>query len=165
MIGSLSLVKILRATLSLLLVFWIAGLACIFGCERLAMSGNDVPHSAAAQSTSTVVAGSSCHKPVDHSCCSKRRLSAKHSKAVGSWLALPSAPAVELNGGLMRECPMALNAKALGTNSRTDESATAIALEPIDLPLFNTVKPLVTPAPSFLSNRCQTYLRCCVFLI
>lgn len=167
MVGSLSSIKILRVIVSLSLVFWIAGLGCIFGCESLAMAGTDAHHESAELSASTIVSGASCHKAVDHSCCAKRRPSANKAvnKAGHSELMLTSVPIIEMAGGMMRECPMALNAKALGTKPRTDEAATAIALEPIDLPLFNAVEAIATPAPSFLNNRGHTYLRCCVFLI
>lgn len=166
MFGSLSSMKILRVALSLSLVFWIAGFGCIVGCEKSAMGGTEAHHRPADLSASTVISGPSCHQAVEHSCCAKHR---QHSKAGNgvepSKSQLTSATVVEMGGGMMRECPMALNAKALGTKPRTDEAATTIALEPIDLPLFNTVQATVTTAPSFLSNRGHTYLRCCVFLI
>jgi hypothetical protein len=166
MFGSLSLTRILRVALSLSLVFWIAGFGCIFGCESLAMAGASAHHGPADLSSSTVASGASCHKVVDHSSCPKRRQSAnKTAKAALSESMLASAPIIEIAGGMMRECPMALNAKALGTKPRTDESATTIALEPIDLPIFNAVRATVSPAPSFQNNRGHTYLRFCVFLI
>ncbi len=115
-----------------------------------------------------VLSGTSCHhKFVEHSCCSKRGHSADKTpvKAGLSELSPASAQGAELAGGMMRECPMGLNAKALGAKPRTDKAATATALAPIDLPLFNAVQATAAAAPSFLNNRGHTYLRCCVFLI
>lgn len=165
MFGFLSTTRILRVALSLSLVFWIAGFGCIFGCESLAMAGASAHHEAP-PTVSAMGSGASCHKVVDHSCCAKRHPSAnKTAKALPSEAMPASAPIIEVAGEMMRECPMALNANSLGTKPRTDESATTIALEPIDLPIFNAVPATVSPAPSFLNNRGHTYLRCCVFLI
>jgi hypothetical protein len=174
MVGYLSSTKILRVTISLSLVLWIAGLGCIFGCESLAMAAADAASAAATHRnaelpTQTVVSGASCHKAADHSCCAKRNAPARQSKPavrVGlSDLVVSSASVNEMADGMMRECPMALNATALGTKVRTAESATSLALEPINLPLFSAVQTPVTQVPSFLNNRGHTYLRCCVFLI
>jgi hypothetical protein len=164
MFGSLSSTKLLRVMISFSLVFWIAGFGCIFGCESQAMAGAEAHHGTAALRATS---GTSCHKAAEHSCCSKRAHSANKTpaKAGLSELLLTSARGIEMAGGMMRECPMGLNAKALGTKPRTDEAATAIAFEPIDLPLFNAVGATATTAPSFLNNRGHTYLRCCVFLI
>jgi hypothetical protein len=180
MVRSLSSMKILRVTITFALVFWISGLGCILGCESLTQGGSSAMPAGAGHAhagASTVVSTSSCHKAIDHSCCSKRSSASNRSPA--AWHELParegagglpkllttSASIIEMADGMKRECPMALNAKALGTRVRTDESATSIAFERIEVPPFNAVDSTVSPVPSFLNNRGHTYLRCCVFLI
>ena len=169
MVSSLSSMKILRVTIAFSLVFWMSGLGCILGCESFTQSGSSAisaPEDHAHPDATMVASAASCHKTTDHSCCAKRSSTSKRSQAAGK-LGLPkvlitSASITEMAGGMMRECPMALNAKALGTRV---ESATSVAFERIEVPLFNAVESTVSPVPSFLNNRGHTYLRCCVFLI
>jgi hypothetical protein len=127
-----------------------------------------------AQDVSTAVSGPACHKVPDHSCCAKRRSSSDQVKSgsrephpinINSELLSARANLIEIGGGIARECPMAINANALGTRPRSDEVAGTFELAPIDLPLSAVERSSVNPARTFQDNRGHTYLRCCAFLI
>ena len=168
MINSLASMKALRLATAVTLVLWVSGIGCVFGCKSLEMSG--AAHGAIAVRDATPAA-SMVHSGA-HSCCAKHHASIQPMKTAGersSHAALSSKatflPFVEVIGETMGQCPMALNASALGTKARTDEAASSVGFEPPRLPLIDVARHNVPFAPSFYSNRGHTYLRCCVFLI
>jgi hypothetical protein len=108
------------------------------------------------------VASHSCHART-HDCCAK-----KSSKKPAS-LTAPS-PVLSLLGmqsdGMMKDCPLAVNANAAITKATTDLSDAA------ELPIADPLKSEsptklvdLSSTPIQFLNRGPTYLRCCVFLI
>jgi hypothetical protein len=65
----------------------------------------------------------------------------------------------------MRECPMAINAKAVGSGSRSSDVATLDYAVVIKHPLSAAIQPAILKNFSFQHNKGSTHLRCCVFLI
>ena len=168
--------KIFRAGIALSLVFWVAGLGCVFGCESLATSAPGITaaeHHLGQPDATTIVSGDSCASRADHSCCAKHRAASRHRKTTDKATSAPdirsslvtSSLMLDMAGGVVHQCPLALNTRALASKARSDESTTFIAFQPASLPLVSVGQLTVPSAPAFLNNRGHTYLRCCVFLI
>jgi hypothetical protein len=179
--------KTLRLVLSLSLVLWVGGAGCVFGCQALAMAAVDpgaaaTDHSPAHLDLSTMVSGEACASAADHNCCAKHHASSaqnvtsrstKQARASGkpgpNSIASPgvatSSIVLALSDGTMHTCPLAMNATALATKARSDESTNSVALAPVNLPAIDLEKPTTSLPPTFCNNRGHTYLRCCVFLI
>ena len=86
--------------------------------------------------------------------------------AVGKVSAQISAAMLPTFDGTMQMCPLAMNATALTTKARPDESPAQPLLSPVALPPGAADLTVAhSPLPVFFSNRGHTYLRCCVFLI
>jgi hypothetical protein len=179
--------KTLRLVLSLSLVLWVGGAACVFGCQALAMAANDqgtaaTDYSQAHLDLSTMVSSEACASAADHSCCAKHHASSagtptsrstKRVRASGkpgpnsiaSHDVATTPMVIALSDGTMHTCPLAMNATALATKARSDESTNSVALAPVNLPAIDLEKPTTSFPPTFCNNRGHTYLRCCVFLI
>jgi hypothetical protein len=65
----------------------------------------------------------------------------------------------------MHECPMAINAKAIGSRSRSSDTATIDYAAASKSPALALVEPAQLKNFSFRHNKGSTHLRCCVFLI
>lgn len=173
MIGQLSSLRIPRLALSLSLVFWVSGAGCLIGCENMVKAAvNEAAVSP--RGGATVVAGKSCAHAADHSCCAKHRAtSLRQSTGRASKPALQlttqtnQAVLLPLSDGTMNMCPLAMNAAALATTARADDSMSTVTLSPVELSVADTGQTAAASSlrPSRFSNRGHTYLRYCVFLI
>jgi hypothetical protein len=170
----LSLLRILRPSLSISLVLWVAGAGCLLGCGKLSMTGSDEGTLGSQMATDVAATADSCALRRDHNCCAKhhassprpgisqtRRVVSRPSTVAGlTSVALLAAPE-EITG-----CPLAINATALSTKARADESAAAIPSAPFALPSVDRSELRASsPAVTTLNDGGRTYLRCCVFLI
>jgi hypothetical protein len=182
MIERLSSMKTLRLVLSLSLVLWVGGAGCVFGCQTLAMAAVDqgaaVTDHRAHLGLGTMISGDACASAADHNCCAKHHASSTHTvritkraRAVGARGlnsvvgVATSSMVLALSDGAMHTCPLAMNATALATKARSDESTNSVFLTPIPLPAIDLEKSTPSFPPTFFNNRGHTYLRCCVFLI
>ena len=183
MIGRLSSMKTLRLVLSLSLVLWVGGAGCVFGCQTLAMAATGqgaagTNHSRAHLDLGTMISGDACASAADHNCCAKHHASfaptvrtTRRARAVGAQGpnsvvgVATSSMVLALSDGAMHTCPLAMNATALATKARSDESTNSVALAPVPRPAIDLEKPTTSFPPTFFNNRGHTYLRCCVFLI
>jgi hypothetical protein len=187
MIGRLSSMKTLRLVVSLSLVLWVGGAGCVFGCETLAMAASGqgaaaTDHNQAHLDLSTLVSGEACASAADHNCCAKHHASSAQSVIIRSTKrarasgkpgpnsvdrpgVATSSIVLALSDGTMHTCPLAMNATALATKARSDESTNSVALAPVNLTAIDLEKPTTSFPPTFFNNRGHTYLRCCVFLI
>jgi len=186
MIGRLSSMKTLRLVLSLSLVLWVGGAGCVFGCQALAMAADDqgaaaTDHSQTHLDLSTMVSGEACASAADHNCCAKHHASSAQQvtirstkprasgkpgpNSIASRGVATSSMVLALSDGAMHTCPLAMNATALATKARSDESTNSVAQAPFNLPAIDLEKPTTSFPPTFCNNRGHTYLRGCVFLI
>jgi hypothetical protein len=79
---------------------------------------------------------------------------------------MPAAVLPVVPDGSEHTCPLAMNATALATKVRADESSAQTALQPAALPLTGAGRTVIqSSTPTYCNNRGHTYLRCCVFLI
>ena len=174
----ISSLRMPRLLLSLSLVLWVGGAGCLIGCDSSAMAAMDEGAGVALHDNATVVASESCAKAVNHSCCAKHRGSSRHQQPAGQASRTTDLKASKLttkptsafllptSERTMQTCPLAMNAGALVTKARSDESSTMTALSPVALPLIDTGRTVAhSLPPTWFSNRGHTYLRCCVFLI
>ena len=148
--------KPLRLLLAFMVSIWMAG-GCLFGCSTAmgAESRGDVAQ--------TIEAGASCHAtaPSHHCCAAKtpqKQVKITQPKGVPAFMPEP--------GGMMKDCPLAVNATAATSKSSAhvpEAERTAAA----SLPRFEnqTEQPHNFFVISYLPNRGPTHLRCCVFLI
>ena len=177
--GPISSLRIPRLALSLLLALWVGGAGCLIGCGNMAMAAMGEVEGAAPRDNTTVVAGESCRKAPNHSCCAKHHARPIHHQppvgqaTPGFQLKISKTPTRSIaasllptSGASMGMCPLAMNASALAAKVRTDEASTMTALSRVALPLVDSGRTFThaTP-PAWFSNRGHTYLRCCVFLI
>lgn len=158
--------RIIRLILAPLLVFWIAGMPCLFGCGMIVQAGAS-DASPASSTPGVMVANESCASSKSHDCC------AKQNGSGGTTSANQTANSFEriLNGpqdgpaGSVGECPLAVNVTAAISKVGSDQNA-PVSLIADPLPPLRVVD---QPIPLFealrLPNRGHTYLRCCVFLI
>ncbi len=158
--------KIIRLTLVPLLVCWIAGMPCLFGCEIGAQAATTTERHS--QSLSGVVsADASCGSAESHACCAQRRASSETEPA--QQAADTSEPVFngqhEAPSGSIRDCPMGVNATAVIGKVRYEQGS-PVALTPDWSPPLRVVdQHIPLSEPLRLPNRGHTYLRCCVFLI
>jgi hypothetical protein len=163
MMRSLSAMKLLRVATALSLVFWVAGVGCVLGCESFALASSCCPkhHAAASHTTASI-------KTASARVTSRDTLIAAPVAEItdGHVIGLSSGLSAGMQGvgGMARECPLA-NGNALATRARTDESTTATALRPQASPFVRVEQLAVAPEQTYIDDRVHTYLRCCVFLI
>jgi hypothetical protein len=149
--------KTLRTFLAVSVSFWLAGIACVWGCD------NNVYAAAADSQTRTVISGPSCHPP-SHNYCAKKKDQARVTANVSQEL--PSVLSVEPDG-LMRDCPLAINASAVTASKAADHSQDEKGTPSSEVPGLQELSRLsdwISPPVQYL-KRGPTYLRCCVFLI
>jgi len=148
--------KAVRLLLSISVSIWMAG-GCLFGCASGAMGAEPGDET-------TVEAGASCHAMPSHGCCD----TAKPKKTTRSSLKLLEGVAsfVPAPRGMMKDCPLGVNATAATSKSSTylpePARGPVAALPAFEKQPFQMEHPHVVP---FLHNRGSTHLQCCVFLI
>lgn len=145
--------KAVRLLLSVSVSIWMAG-GCLFGCATGAMGVEPAQETA-------VEEGSSCHAMPSHH-------SAKPTKRTTSNLKLLEGIAYFVPGprGMMKDCPLGVNATA--TTSKSSAHMPEPGRGPVTaLPSFEkqTLHTEYARVVPFLHNRGSTHLRCCVFLI
>src|SRR5262249_29472010 len=144
--------KAVRLVLALNVSFWMAGAACLFGCSNSVARGSE---------TEVVVAGDSCASTHSHDCCAKKKAPKATSHKSATGLDLSALPA-----GMMKDCPLAVNATAAIPKARAvsvDSSVVKAASFTQPEGSTPTLKRFSHPPP--ITSRNPTYLRCCVFLI
>jgi len=149
--------RVVRLFLAVSVSIWMAG-GCLFGCSNNAMA-HDADDSAQA-----VVAGESCHSAHSHDCCATKQPKKQMVRHSQRPTAAPSfAPSPR---GMMKECPLVVNASAATSKNSSHVSDPARG-SAVVLPFVETTSEqfhtfLIVP---LLPNRGPTHLRCCVFLI
>jgi hypothetical protein len=148
--------KAVRLLLTVSVSIWMAG-GCLFGCTTGAMGAEPADEAA-------VVAGASCHAMPSHDCCD----TTKPKKQTTSNLKLLEGVAsfIPAPRGMMKDCPLGVNATAATTKGGIylpePARGPVAALPAFEKPPLQTEYPQVVP---FLHNRGSTHLQCCVFLI
>jgi hypothetical protein len=152
-------IRMFRTLLAISVAMWMAGAGCLWGCSNSVMAAE----SPTSTQTQTVISGPSCHSP-GHDCCAKK--SSTKSAGIDTQHALSSIVSV-IPEGMMKDCPLAVNASAVGTTKSTVNSPDLTRATVTELPnVENRIEPRDwgRTQVQFL-NRGPTYLRCCVFLI
>ena len=148
--------KAVRLLLSVSVSIWMAG-GCLFGCTSGAMGAEPTDET-------TVEAGASCHAMPSHGCCD----AAKPKKTTRSSLKLLEGVTffVPVPRGMMKDCPLGVNATAATSKSSTylpePARAPVAALPAFEKQPLQTEHAQVVP---FFHNRGSTHLKLCVFLI
>jgi hypothetical protein len=142
---------LVRRLAALVLVLWLAGVACIIGCEMNTAAATVTR--APGEAAQTATEGESCDTTAGHDCCQKKKgggTPSLRSSQTGSHssccplAALSADPARKLG---TKNVPLALAGKSL-------QSASARRI-PAELPSYKLRVP----------DRGSTHLRLCVFLI
>ncbi len=157
--------KIIRLALAPLLVFWIAGMPCLFGCGMIAQATTTAA-SPMSNAQGVVEAAESCGSSKSHACCAKKRgadatTAEQHTNSSAQFLDGQQ----DLPSGSMGDCPMAVNAIAPISKVSFGHSAQLLLTQAELPPVRATDQPIPLFTPLRLPNRGHTYLRCCVFLI
>ena len=144
--------KAVRLVLALNVSFWMAGAACLFGCSNSVARGSEAE---------VVVAGDSCASTHSHDCCAKKKAPKATSHKSATGLDLSALPA-----GMMKDCPLAVNATAAISKARADSvDSSVVQTASVTQPEgSNPTLERVSHSPPITSHN-PTYLRCCVFLI
>ena len=152
--------KLARMLLTPALVFWMAGVGCIFSCERGLSRSGETP----SENVSVTSQNSSCPSHRAHDCCARKQSAAR----VHSARAISPAETVltlELDPSKsVQSCPMAINANAIASKVRSSEVAVANNQSPLHATQVQ-LRPQTQLRPSTLLDREATHLLCCVFLI
>jgi len=174
----LSSIRIVRISLALAVAFWMAGAGCMLGCENMASAAPSTEVASPANSPAIVVTGEACASMHSHDCCAKRNAHSA-AKAVtkstsdkrqsvadsGKQIRFDSAALVGIFPTMM-ECPLAVNASAVLSKARPDQSNVALPSSSERASLSNPPEQTSAFArPLRLPNRGHTYLHCCSFLI
>jgi hypothetical protein len=152
--------KPVRLLLAFMVSIWMAG-GCLFGCSNTALGAEAVNEGAA----QTIEAAASCHAAASsHHCCATKKSKQQVTRNTPQPKGVPAfLPAPR---GLMKDCPLAVNATAATSKSSThvpDSDRTTVAsLSRFESKTEQSNNFLVV---SYLPNRGPTHLRCCVFLI
>jgi hypothetical protein len=138
--------RFVRFFVAPLLVLWISGAGCIFGCESSSVNQN----SSSAES---------CEAHRTHDCCVKKNKIAARRASLETAHITGVAHTNSVEG-----CPLAINANAAVSKARPSEVALATTYDFLQNTtageqLFRLSEPLP------VLNRSGTHLRCCVFLI
>ena len=157
-----SSIKALRIMMALAVAFWMAGGGCMIGCENMLPSL--VTAEAKTSSVTLIASGSACASMGAHDCCAHHQSAANKSHKTGAGI--PGATEVGTIPSSMVDCPLAVNAFAALSKSRSENSSSVVNHR---VGLFSpTIASVRGPElERFFSppNRGHTYLRCCVFLI
>lgn len=145
----------LRFVLAPALILWMAGVGCVFGCERGSAARANV------LAATALSAAESCPARRTHDCCTSK------NAVVRKNISSPSLRIITLNelrSDLVEGCPMSLNSKAAISKGSTHDAEPASDRESLASPIGSEPTFLkANPLP--VRNRSGTYLRCCVFLI
>jgi hypothetical protein len=157
----LASIRIVRLLLALWVSLWMAGAGCLWGCSNSATAAglSQADH----KDPQTLMAGDSCHSARTHDCCAKK--SAKRTVSKSSYPELLSSLNAPLEG-MLRDCPLAVNASAVIAKAHRDAPDTAHAPSAVKFWLGSKglhIEAHSTPIRS--PNRGPTYLRCCSLLI
>jgi hypothetical protein len=175
----LSSIRIVRVSLALAVAFWMAGAGCMVGCENMASAATSIEGASPANSPAIVVTGEACASMHSHDCCAKRNAhsaskavpkptSDKRQVVADSGKKNPADFLFALGGTFpsMMECPLAVNASAVLSKARPDQSNVALPSSSERPSLSNPPEQTRAFAhPLRLPNRGHTYLHCCSFLI
>ena len=145
--------RAVRLLLSVSVSIWMAG-GCLFGCATGAMGAEPAQETA-------IEDGASCHTvPTHHSAKPKKRTTSNFKLLEGVAHFVPGPR------GMMKDCPLGVNATAAtsksGTYSPEPERGSVAALPSFEK---QSLQPEYSRAVPFLHNRGSTHLECCVFLI
>ena len=172
--------SMVRVVLALAVALWMAGAGCLLGCESMVSAVAESEHHSTATAPIIVASGEACASMQSHDCCAKR--GAKSASKAAPRLATsentakPATDIATANGIVaaesgvssspMMDCPLAVNATAVLSKPRQDQSSTALPSESATPSVSNAIEQSIAFArPLRLPNRGHTYLRCCVFLI
>src|ERR1700741_3604823 len=108
---SLSLFKLVRTVLALVLAFWVAGAGCLLGCEGMITAAASEDSKVAQYVTgdlNLVVSGEACASAKTHDCCAKRNRGAQPKAKL---LEKQTATLVETDPSSygMTACPLAMS--------------------------------------------------------
>ena len=167
-------------SLALAVAFWMAGAGCMIGCENMVSAATSTEIAPPADSPAIVVTGEACASMQSHDCCAKRNAHSA-AKAVtkptsdqrqsvadsGKRISVDSVfPALGGTFPTMMDCPLAVNATAVLSKARPDQSNVALPSRSEMASLSNPPEQTSAFArPLRLPNRGHTYLHCCSFLI
>lgn len=181
----LSSMRIVRVTLALAVALWMAGAACLLGCENMiSAAAADHGSSAATSDLNIVATGEACASMHSHDCCSRGAKSRPKFVPKPSARPVPQA-AITANSATenprtrpviatqffstssaMMVCPLAVNALAALSKPRQNQSSTALPSASALPFVSNAIEQTIALTRQLrLPNRGHTYLRCCVFLI
>jgi len=172
----LSSIRIVRVSLALAVAFWMAGFGCLLGCENM-VSANATEIASSPNSTAIVVTGEACASMQSHDCCAKRNghsaakavtkpTSDKGQLTADSGQEIAFESVFPATSPLMMDCPLAVNATAVLSKARPDQSNVALPSPSELVSLSNPSEHTSALArPLRLPNRGHTYLHCCSFLI
>jgi hypothetical protein len=176
----LSSIRIVRVSLALAVAFWMAGAGCMLGCENMASAAPSTEVVSPANSPAIVVSGEACASMHSHDCCAKRNAhsaskavtkstSEKHHIVAEAGKKIPADSLFAALGATfpsMMECPLAVNASAVLSKARPDQSNVTLTSSSETASLSNPSEQAIAFArPLRLPNRGHTYLHCCSFLI
>lgn len=141
--------RFVRFFVAPLLMLWISGAGCIFGCESSSINQNSSN-------------AASCEAHRTHDCCVKKNKTSAR-KASPETAHLSRVARSNLSNSL-EGCPLAINANAAVSKARPSEVALATTHDFLQsTTVGEQLFPLSQPLP--VLNRSGTHLRCCVFLI
>jgi hypothetical protein len=157
-------IRMARLFLAVSVSLWMAGAGCMFGCSNMTSAVAAIHRAVDQQDSRTVIVGESCHSVRSHDCCAKRQLHAKSARQPDQSR-LAFALAAETRG-MMKDCPLVLNATAVTSKTNGDlpnpDEALSYSLAHVEANNTQSYSRVTSP---FIQNRGPTYLRCCVFLI
>jgi hypothetical protein len=113
-------IKVLRLLLALCVSLWMAGVGCVLGCSNNGVLASSSQGHMGHDSSKTVESAKSCHSARSHDCCARRKAAnsaAPLSTPPESLLAMGEALA-----GMMKDCPLAVNASAVASKISGDAS-------------------------------------------
>ena len=168
----LSSIRIVRMSLALAVAFWMAGAGCMLGCENMVSAATATEVESPANSPAIVVTGEACASMHSHDCCAKSKThSASNAVTKPTAESGEKIPADSLFAALgaifpsMMECPLAVNASAVLSKARPDQSNLALPSSSERTSLSPPERTSAFARPLRLPNRGHTYLHCCSFLI
>ena len=142
-----------RLLLSVSVSIWMAG-GCLFGCATGVMGAEPAQEKA-------VEDGASCHAMASHHSAKPKKRTASNLKLLEGVAFLKPGPR-----GMMKDCPLGVNANAATSKSSTYSPepgrGPVAALPSFEKQSLQAEYFRVVP---FLHNRGSTHLRCCVLLI
>ena len=141
-----------RSVLAPALILWMAGVGCVFGCERATGTAENSANAAAP--------ADSCAGHRAHDCCAGKNKAVRKNIPITSF----AITTFRESRSELGECPMSLNSNAAITKGSAHDGALTTDQASLQSPtIVGSTRLRSNPLPS--RNRSGTYLRCCVFLI